>query len=137
MRLQNEKATKLPSERAFGVLFTVVFALGGAYTLYKSLSPIVSVALFSAASLLLVVTFVVPKWLSPFNRWWFALGILLGRIVSPIVLGIIFFLLITPVALVTRMFGRDELKLKKQNVTSHWVERNPVGPGPDSFKDQF
>lgn len=62
---------------------------------------------------------------------------LLGKIVSPIVLGIIFFLLISPVALVTRAFGRDALRLKAAETGSLWITRTPPGPDPESFKNQF
>lgn len=127
----------LPSDRSFGILFTVVFTLGFSYSFYKSFSLILTATLGVAALMLLIVAFVAPKLLSPFNRVWFALGLLLGKIVSPIVLGVIFFLLITPVAFITRVFGRDELKLKKRSVESYWVNRDPAGPGPASFKNQF
>jgi hypothetical protein len=59
----------------------------------------------------------------------------MGKFVSPIVLGIIFFLLITPVAIITRLFGRDELLIKKREVPSYWIEKEAIDP--DSFKDQF
>jgi hypothetical protein len=137
-RLNNDiPATKLPSERSFGLLFVLVFALSGGYTLYKSLPSVVTIVLFVAAALLSVVTFVTPKSLAPLNSAWFSLGMLLSKIVSPVVLGIIFFLLITPVAVIARIFGRDQLKLRKQATLSCWVDRNPTGPDPQSFKNQF
>jgi len=61
----------------------------------------------------------------------------MGRVVSPLVLGILFFILITPVALFMRLIGRDALRIKKQQVNTYWIERNPPGPNPESFKDQF
>lgn len=73
----------------------------------------------------------------PINRAWYQLGVLLGRIVNPVVLGLLFFLLITPVAILGRMFGRDPLRLKRRNIESYWIERSPVGPSPDSFKNQY
>ena len=85
----------------------------------------------------MILTLLAPQWLRPFNRAWFLLGELLGKIVSPIVLGVIFFLLITPVALVGRLLGRDELRLKRKPVNSYWVDRTPPGPEADSFKNQF
>jgi hypothetical protein len=57
--------------------------------------------------------------------------------VSPVVLGVVFFLLITPVAVCSRLAGRDALRLRKRSVQSHWVERVPKGPAADSFKNQF
>jgi hypothetical protein len=65
------------------------------------------------------------------------LGLLLGKIISPIVLGLIFFVLITPVSLVTRLFGRDELKMKKRSVESYWVDRSPPEPPSNTFKNQY
>jgi len=84
-----------------------------------------------------VATLLSPQLLAPLNRLWYGLGVLLGKIISPIVLGLIFFVLITPVSLVTRLFGRDELKMKKRNVESYWVDRSPPGPPSDSFKNQY
>lgn len=137
-RLINDiPTTKLPSERSFGLLFVLVFALSGGYTFYNSLPLAVTGILFVVAALLLVITLVSPKSLAPLNNAWFSLGMILNKIVSPLVLGIIFFLIITPVAVITRMFGRDELKLRKQIALSHWIERSPAGPDPQSFKKQF
>ena len=128
---------KLPSERSFGLLFFLVFAVGGSYSLYKSLPATLTYSLFIAAAAILAVAFVAPKSLAPFNRAWFSLGILLNMIVSPLVLGAIFFLLITPVAIIMRIFGRDELKLHKRAVASYWVDRNSDSLGSQSFNNQF
>jgi hypothetical protein len=65
------------------------------------------------------------------------LGLLLGKVVSPIVLALLFFLLITTISLITRLFGRDELKMKKRSVDSYWMNRSPPGPSSDSFKNQY
>ena len=62
---------------------------------------------------------------------------MLGKVVSPIVLGILFFIVITPVAIGMRLFGRDALLMKKRAVCSYWIDRDPPGPKPESFKDQF
>jgi len=75
--------------------------------------------------------------LTPLNKAWMKLGDLLGKVISPIVLGIIFFVLLAPVALVTRLLGRDELRLKMSNSSSYWIDRTPPGPAGDSFKNQF
>ena len=62
---------------------------------------------------------------------------MMGKIFGNIVLGVIFFIVITPVSLVTRFFGRDALMMKKRNVKSYWIDRSPVGPPPESFKNQL
>jgi hypothetical protein len=130
------KPLTLPSNRSFGWFFACVFAALGAYAFWKAWSK-VSAAAFVLGVLFAAVTLVVPQQLSPLNRLWYGLGLLLGKIVSPIVLGIIFFILITPISLITRLFGRDELKIKKRSVDSYWVDRSPPGPSSDSFKDQY
>lgn len=127
----------LPSERKFGVLFTVVFALLTAYLAWKA-QPLIAIGACAVlAAGFGVVTLVNPAVLAPLNRAWFALGLLMGRIISPIVLGAMFFLLITPVAVMARWFGRDELRLKPQEVNSHWRERSDAVAAAESFKNQF
>lgn len=127
----------MPSERSFGLLFTLVFTLGGIYTVYKSLPPASTSILFLVAIFFLAASLLKPKLLTQLNKSWFLLGFLMGKLVTPIMMGIIFFLLITPIAVITRVFGRDELKLHKKIIKSHWVDRNPAGPEPMSFKNQF
>jgi len=92
---------------------------------------------FSVTALIfLLVTLLKSDVLLPLNKLWMRLGILLGMIVSPIVLGIIFFGLITPIAMLMRLSGRDELHLKFTQKTSHWISREePVKS--ESFKYQF
>lgn len=128
---------QLPSEKRFGLLFIVVFfVLAGLGYIKGWDKPWVNVYL-SLAVLVAAVTLAAPKLLAPFNRAWFALGQLMGRVVSPLVLGAIFFLILTPVALVTRLFGRDELRLKRKAVDSYWIDRHHDSTAAESFKNQF
>lgn len=131
------KSPSLPSERSFGLLFTIILVLCAGYSYYRAWSLTWILAMAVAAFLLLVVTLLNPTYLRPFNKAWFKLGLLLGSIVSPIVLGLIFFALITPVAIIGKLLGRDELRIKKRTANSYWVERDPKGPAPESFKYQF
>jgi hypothetical protein len=79
-----------------------------------------------------------PALLAPFNRAWTKLGRILGRIVSPIVLGGLFFLVIAPIAIVFRWMGRDLLNLRRDpKAASYWLIRDPPGPTPESINDQF
>lgn len=137
--LTTDHEQTLPSERSFGLLFGVVFALLAAYGWFlKGWPSVVVLSLVAVAVAFVLLGFVAPKVLRPLNWLWFQLGQMLGKIVSPIVLGAIFFLLLTPVSLVTRLFGRDELRLKrKATQTSYWLDRAPPGPEPESFKNQF
>jgi hypothetical protein len=127
---------KMPSNTKFGWFFAAVFAALAAYGFWKDWSLVFIVAMIVAV-LFVAATLSAPQILTPLNRLWYGLGLLLGKIVSPIVLGIIFFVLITPTSLITRLFGRDELKMKKRYVESYWVDRSPPGPPPDSFKTQY
>ena len=129
----------LPSERSFGLLFGAVFALLAGYGwFFKGWSLAVVLSLVAVALVFVLLGFAAPKVLRPLNWLWFQLGLLLGKIVSPLVLGAIFFLMLAPVSLVTRLFGRDELRLKrKASQTSYWLDRAPPGPEPESFKNQF
>lgn len=132
-----DELPKLPSERSFGLLFTGVFILAGSYVLYKAIFTVLAGAFFFVAALFLTITIASPNLLVPLNRAWFALGILLGKIVNPLVLGVVFFIVITPVAMVMKLAGRDALRMRKQSVNSYWIVRNPVGPDSQSFKNQF
>ena len=128
---------QLPSEKRFGLLFIAVFfVLAGLGYIKGWDKPWVNVYL-GLALLVAAVTLVAPKLLAPFNRAWFALGQSMGRVVSPLVLGAIFFLILTPVALVTRLFGRDELRLKRKSVDSYWIDRHHDTTAAESFKNQF
>ncbi len=127
---------KLPTNRKFGWFFAAVFSAVAAYAHWRGWDTVSLVALI-VAILFAVATLFSPQLLTPLNRLWYGFGMLLGKIISPVVLGLIFFLLITPVSLVTRLFGRDELKMKKPSVQSYWIERSPPGPPSDSFKNQY
>ena len=126
----------LPSNRKFGLMLgAFLFAAGIYAALYINI--LWTIIFISLATLFALLALVAPAWLALLNKLWFQLGLLLGRVVNPIVLGLIFFILITPVAIITRLFGRDELLISKRTVSSYWLERNPVGPKPESFKNQF
>ena len=127
----------LPSNRNFGLLFAGVIALLSAYAAYQNAEAFKVYGWLIAGIVVGLVAIAAPGLLAPLNKAWMKLGELMGRVVSPLVLGVIFFVLITPVALVTRLFGRDELRLKKTDASSYWIDRAPPGPAGDSFKNQF
>ncbi len=132
----NFSSIELPSNRKFGVFFAGIFSLTSGYFFYQNA---VSIAWVSAglAFMFLFLAFIRPELLLPLNKLWMGLGFLLGMIVSPIVLGAIFFLIFTPIGLLMRLVGRDELRLKPIISSSYWKVRNPKGPTADSFKNQF
>ena len=129
--------SSLPSERTFGFVFTGIFLLIAAYLWYHDGKTVAIQTFLLLAAAFLAFTLFMPIALRPLNKAWYKLGLLMGRVVSPIVLGVLFFILITPIAIVMRLAGRDPLKLRKQNVQSHWIDRSPPGPESTSFKDQF
>ena len=121
---------------SIGLKAQTIFFLIGGYVFYNN--QIIVAAIFLVIScVLLLISLVAADYLIKLNILWFKLGILISKVVSPIVLGLIFFVLISPIAILTRMFGRDILQLKKKVVSSYWIKREPRGPLPESFKKQF
>ena len=126
----------LPSDRSFGVTFVVVFALLAVLGWWRAWSWAAWPA--GLALLTLVVTLTRPTLLHPLNRQWMRLAELLHRIVSPIVLGAIFYGMFTPVAAFMRIIGRDAMRRRFEPAArTYWIERTPPGPDPKSLPDQF
>ena len=126
---------ELPSNKKFGFFFTLLFAAASAY-FYNSENMTLSFVFVAVSFIFLVITIMRAALLLPLNKLWMQFGFLLGRIISPLVLGIIFFGLFTPIATLMRLIGRDELRLKLSNKSSHWILRNePIES--ESFKNQF
>lgn len=124
------------SDRSFGFVFAAVFALIGLYNAWHAGKAWPWLALVAAGFLSLAL--IRPAVLAPLNKLWMKFGLLLAAIVNPIVLGILFFLVFTPMAFVARLVGKDFLRLKKQpEAKSYWIVRDPPGPEPVSMKDQF
>ena len=124
---------KLPSNRNFGLVFFVFFLIIGLWPLLGTNEIRYWSIFFSVIFFLLGITN--SKLLNPLNKIWFNFGILLGKMISPLVMGIIFFLVVTPIGVIMRVFGKDILSLKynKKN-KSYWIEKN----GPKSkMKNQF
>ena len=127
---------QLPSNRSFGWTFTVVFILAGVYGLWRS-SPALT-WLLALAALVALVTVTRAQWLAPLNRTWMKFGALLNSIVSPLVLGLIYFGVFTPTALVMKAIGRDAMCRRWDPAApSYWVKRDPAGPSDDSFTNMY
>ncbi|MEZ5844302.1 MAG: SxtJ family membrane protein [Hyphomicrobiaceae bacterium] len=127
----------LPSDRSFGLLFTAVSAALAGYVYWKGASPAYPMALAVTAAVLATCTIARPAVLRPLNRAWAMLGLILGRIVSPIVIGLLFFLIVTPTAVVGRLAGRDPLRLKFNDDSSYWLARKARDAEPGWFRRQF
>ena len=128
---------ELPTNKKFGFFFTVVFLLATTYFYINNASSSVVSVLSVIGLSFLVATLVNPDVLLPLNRLWMRFGLLLGMIISPIVMGIIFFGLFTPMSLTMRLFGRDELRIRFKHKTTHWILRNHPNDSSESFKHQF
>ena len=129
------KKQELPSNSKFGFFFTFVFLIAASYFFLND-SIIMAYVFFTLAVALLLTTFVNDDTLLPLNKLWMRFGQLIGMIISPIVLGIIFFALVTPYSLVMRLFGRDELRLMLGKRKSHWKPREQFMP-QTNFRKQF
>jgi predicted membrane protein len=126
---------ELPSNKKFGYFFTLIFT---SVSIYFFINSMLSWAILFAfiGVIFFITTFVKASLLLPLNKLWMRFGLLLGQIISPLVLGIIFFGIFTPVAFLMRLSGRDELRLKFKNKTSYWILRNEPIQG-DSFRRQY
>ena len=134
--LRRDSREEGSSNRAFGLVFSAIFLLIAVGPLL--VGHAVNMWSFVAAALFGVVAVIMPALLAPLNRLWTRFGLLLHRIVSPLVLGIMFFLVITPMGLVMRVLGKDPLRLRRDPDTpTYWIERTPPGPPPETFVDQF
>ena len=130
------KAIKLPSNKKFGLFFGIVFFLCSLY-FYVQGFLIVSHSFIVLGVILILISFIREKLLIPFNRLWMSIGLFLGIIINPIVLGFIFFGLFTPIRFVMKLFGRDELLLNFKKKKTHWINRVSNPKENSSFKNQF
>ena len=131
----NFSEIELPSNRKFGLFFTFVFAVAAAYFYYAE-NIVWTYAFVVASQIFLLITLIKSDALLPLNKLWMRFGLLFGMIASKIVLGIIFFGLFMPIAVLMRLGGRDELRLQISQKVSHWKTRSEQIE-PESFKNQF
>ena len=126
------KNLKLPSNRSFGIVFFAVFLIIALWPLLKS----ESLRFWSVAVSLifLILGLINSKILTPLNKMWMKFGLLLGNIVSPIVMGIIFFGVVTPTGLLMKLFGKDILELKKNKKNTYWKKKDNLN---NNMKNQF
>jgi hypothetical protein len=133
MNSKFNNSIKISSNRSFGIVFFIVF-------LFISLYPITYSEDIRIWSLIISFIFIIlgllnSKILTPLNKLWFKFGVILGKIISPIIMGIIFFLVVTPIGLIMKVLGKDLLRLKyNKKDNTYWIEKN----GPKSkMKNQF
>ena len=126
------KNIKLPTNKNFGIVFSIVFLIIALFPLINNESLRIWSLIISAVFLFLGL--INSKILTPLNNIWFKFGLILGRIVSPVIMGVVFFLVVTPTAFIMRLVGKDLLNLKFNKHKSYWIEKT----GPKSkMKNQF
>ena len=126
---------QLPSNRKFGFFFTFVFLLATFYSSYID-SKVLVYVLGAICGVFFIITIINADALLPLNKLWMKFGILLSVIVNPIIMGVIFFGIFTPIAIFMRLSGRDELRLRFKNKKTHWINRKTFKVF-DSFTRQF
>jgi Saxitoxin biosynthesis operon protein SxtJ len=134
--LTREHSTQQSSDRVFGLTFFVFFLVIALWHFIRhgSVQPVA----LGISLVFLAISLLFPQLLSPLNRVWLKLGALLHSITSPIILGIMFFLVIMPIGLLMRAFGKDFLRLQfNPDVQTYWIRREPPGPDKQSLNRQF
>lgn len=127
---------KQSSDRSFGIVFTVLFALIGIWPLLDATAPRWWAILI--AVVLLVIAIFRPPILAPLNRAWTRFGLLLHGVVNPILMALMFYLAVTPIGLLMRLAGKDPLRTRfDDTAVSYWIHRDPPGPPPSSMKNQY
>ena len=123
---------KISSNRSFGIVFFIVFLLIALYPLLKGSDLRIWSLVISFV--FLVLGLINSKILTPLNRLWFKFGLLLGRFISPLIMGIIFFVVVTPIGIIMRLLKKDLLNLKYNKKETYWIDKS----GPKSkMKNQF
>ena len=127
---------KPSSDRGFGLVIATVFLIVAFWPVLHA-EPIRWWAL-SFAAVFAVLALLWTAALAPLNKFWTKLGALLYRIVNPVVMAVLFYLTVTPIALLMRMLGKDPLRLRRDpDAASYWIDRTPPGPAPETMKNQF
>jgi Saxitoxin biosynthesis operon protein SxtJ len=126
----------MPTERSFAHVFAVFFVLIGLLPLWRGGD--IRWWSLAIAAVFLALGYLLPAALRPLNKLWFKFGLLLHKIVNPLVLGAMFFLAVTPMALLMRLFGKRFLNMTfDKNSPTYWIERKPPGPSAQSARRQF
>ena len=132
MNIMKNNEIKISSNKSFGIVFAIVFFLIGLWPIIKSNDIRIWSLILSI--IFLILGLMNSSILTPLNKIWFRFGIFLGNFIAPVVMGIIFFFVVTPIGLIMRLLGRDLIKLKKNNENSYWIEKKDA---ESSMRKQF
>lgn len=134
--LTREQQVEGSSDRAFGLVFAVVFLIIGCWPILEGEPP--RWWSTGASAVFALVALLKPALLAGLNRLWIKLGVLLGKVVGPIALGVLFYGVLAPIGTLFRLTGKDSLRLKRDpGAATYWIPRKPPGPPPDSMSNQF
>ena len=123
---------KKSSEKSFGIVFSVVFLIISLWPFLDGNQ--IRLPWLIVSAVLLILSFLKPVLLKPFNLLWMKLGALLGKVVPPIVMLVIFFVIVTPTSLIMRVLGKNLLNLKRDNKKTYWIERSKI---KSKMRNQF
>ena len=123
---------KISSNRSFGIVFFIVFLIIATYPLIDNGD--LRIWSLITSIIFLILGLINSKILRPLNKLWFKFGILLGRLISPIIMGVIFFFVVTPIGIMLKIFGKDILNLKYKNVKRYWIKKSDLS---SKMKNQF
>jgi len=133
---RGNKVPEGPTDRSFGLVFFGFFSILSIVLWWKASNnwPYT----LAAAGIFLALAMTIPRVLNPLNKIWMKFGELLHKIVNPVVMGLIFFVTITPIALYFRVSGKDQLRLKLDPAaSSYWIDREPPGPDPKTMPNVY
>lgn len=117
----SNKKIKISSNRSFGIVFFIFFLIIGLYPLVNN--EVIKIWSLIISLFFLVLGLLNSKYLDPLNKIWFKFGIVLGSVISPVVMGLIFFFVVTPIALIMKLFRKDVLNLKFNSNKSYWIKK--------------
>lgn len=120
----NLKNIKISSNKSFGIVFFIFFLLVSIFPLFNDEN--IRIWALVVAIIFLILGLLNSSVLSSFNKIWFKFGILLGKLISPIVMGLVFFIMVTPTSFIMKIFGKNLLNLKKNNKKSYWIEKSSI-----------
>ena len=123
---------KISSNRSFGLIFFIFFLIVSIFPLFKDEN--IRIWGVVVAIIFLILGLLNSSMLSPLNQIWFKFGILLGKFISPIIMGLVFFIVVTPTSFMMKAFGKDLLNLKKNNKKSYWIAKSTI---KSKMKNQF
>ena len=127
-----QEKIKLPSNRNFGIVFSIVFFIIAIWPILNQNEIRIWSMIISL--IFLILGLINSKFLSPLNKAWFKFGLILGSVIAPVVMGIVYFLVVTPTGLIMKALGKDILGLKRNKNSTYWLEKDNSN---NNLKNQF